>query len=111
MSEIKFDKPRLLEMERFLTRLYQIGIENPDVKIDVSLVYRELCRYELPAGDIKSDGNYVNCDELFKKWIDRKRDGENPRNKLFLDPSDPQKYIIAKRYFDKLIENYLLNNK
>lgn len=34
MGKVKFDEPRLGEMQQFLTRLYQIAMENFDVKID-----------------------------------------------------------------------------
>lgn len=71
MSKIMFDEPRFNEMQHFLTRLYQIGKENPDVKMDKSIVYHELCKYELSSDDLKTNGNYVECYNLFEKWIDR----------------------------------------
>lgn len=73
MDKIKFDEPRLKEMEQFLIRIYQIAKENLDVILNDSLVYNELCKYELSSSDIGENNEYVNCADLFKKWTDRNK--------------------------------------
>lgn len=98
-----FDEPRFNEMQHFLMRLYQIGRENLNVQIDKNLVRHELRKYELSSGDVKYDGNYVECKELFKKWIERNKKVQGLTILYELDwPYFLQFYSTGDRkYFDE----------
>ena len=64
---IKYDIPRFDEMQQFLNFIYTIGVENPNININKSIVYNELCRCGLTNEIGSSDGRKY-CGNYFNEW-------------------------------------------
>ena len=78
MNDIKYSPPRIDEIDKFLLYLYTIGIQNPDVEINNSLVYRELCKYSLRDDEVLANGELRFCGNLFQDWKNNiTNNGEN----------------------------------
>lgn len=84
MNEIKFDEPRIEEMQNFLMYLYNIGKDNKNFEVTSSFVYRELRKYELGDDDRGLDGDGIFCRDMFKDWQKRNRDIESSKKGLEL---------------------------
>lgn len=69
-DKIVYDTPRKAEIESFLNFIYEIKKSNPSLKIDKSLVYRELNRYALKKGDMTDKRELYNNRYLFGRWFD-----------------------------------------
>ena len=82
MSRVDFDEPKLSEMQEFLNYIYTIGIQNSEVDINRSLVYRELCKYGLEKDEIDEYGNQINYSNLFPKWQQRNKEVGNDKRGL-----------------------------
>ena len=70
-NDIKYDIPKIDEMQRFLNFLYTIGLNNPDISINRNIIYNELCKYGLKESEIDSNGKRKSCAHLFKEWLKR----------------------------------------
>ena len=109
MSRVDFDEPRLEEMQEFLNYLYTIGIQNSDIDINNSLVYRELCKYSIRDREIDEYGNLINYSYLFDKWKERNRDVGSYNKGLIVmhDISWPHfLQFFSKKDYDAFHENH-----
>ena len=113
MNNIEFDKPRLNEMQDFLTYLYTIGIQN-DMFLNKHIVYREISKYGLNKSNLASNGDLIDNENLFYEWIDRNKKHQSYSKGLtvYRDPSweyflqffsnDSYDELISKKEYIKL---------
>lgn len=113
MNNIEFDKPRLNEMQDFLTYLYTIGIQN-DMFLNEHIVYREISKYGLNKSNLGSNGDLIDNENLFYDWINRSKEQQSYSKGLtvYRDPSweyflqflssDSYNELISKKEYIKL---------
>ena len=83
MNNIKYDSPRLKEIEDFLTYIYTIGIENANLNVNRGLAYNELCKYGLNKDEVGLSGP-KSCVQMFDKWQERNNKNGNKEKGLSL---------------------------
>ena len=88
MNSLKLDNPRLNEMQSFITYLYTIRVQNPNINFDENVVYRELCKAGLKRNQFTPQYELISNEFLFDKWINRFDNFQNKSEKLdvFVDP-------------------------
>lgn len=73
MNKIIYDNPRKNEMTAFLRYLYDIKKSNPELYINKSMVYHELCRSGLEEKEMGPDRELIDNRNLFDTWFNRYR--------------------------------------
>ncbi len=71
MNSIKYDEPRLKEMQDFIQYIYNLGVQNPNLVINHNLVYRELCKLGMDEQELSETREQTPVKPVFQEWINR----------------------------------------
>ncbi len=94
MNNIRYDQPRLVEMQNFLTYIYTITVQNKETPMTHDIVYNELCRYGLSSDELGEKRQMKEFYELFPKWEHHNLDSGDYEKTLRVEHHENMKQFL-----------------
>ena len=101
MNKIEYQPPKYGEMKSFLEYIYDVALENPEIKLNKSIVYRLLSRNGLKSNDYVEQNKTKNVKEFFPFWTKAFADSDSLHSFCDEENWEYWQQFVSRSYTDE----------